>query len=167
MDRPGRPNKTGNKDRIKYFILEENLGDVIFMGLFGLFGKKDVKEDLGKALPYAITTAFTPYRLQANTRSSATLAVSVRNLTSEPVMASIVIEVPDKLSLDQTGLARQKEIRIGTLGPNEERESRADVYGSVGTDKGEYTLGITAFVHYRDYAHVLNAAKKRTVLQVV
>jgi hypothetical protein len=137
------------------------------MGIFGLFGKKDVKADLGKALPYSITTSFTPYRLQANTRSSATLSVNIKNLTNEPVMASVVFEVPDKLSLDQTGFVKQKEIRIGTLGPNEERESRAEVFGSVGTDKGEYTLGITAFVHYRDYAHVLNAAKKRTVLQVV
>ena len=132
-----------------------------------MFGKKDVKADLGKALPYSITTAFTPYRLQANTRSSSTLAVNIRNLTNESVMASIVIEVPEKLSLDQTGFARQKEIRIGMLGPNEQRESRADIYGSIGTDKGEYTLGVTAFVHYRDYAHVLNAAKKRTIIQVV
>ncbi len=137
------------------------------MGIFGLFGKKDVKANLGKALPYSITTAFTPYRLQANTRSNATLAVNIKNLTDEPVMASVVVEVPDKLSLDQTGFAKQKEIRIGVLKPNEERESRVDVNGSVGTDKGEYTIGITAFVHYRDYAHVLNAAKKRTVLQVV
>ncbi len=137
------------------------------MGLFGLFGKKDVKADLGKALPYSIATSFTPYRLQSNARSSTSLSVSLKNLTSEPVMASVVIEVPERLSLDQTGFAKQKEIRIGMLGPGEQRESRADVYGGVGTDKGEYTVGVTAFVHYRDYAHVLNAAKKRTVLQVV
>lgn len=148
-------------------ILGTDSGDVILMGIFGLFGKKDVKADLGKALPYAITTAFTPYRLQANTRSNATLSVNVKNLTNEPVMASIVVEVPDKLSLDQTGFSKQKEIRIGMLGPNEQKESHTDIYSGVGTDKGEYTLGITAFVHYRDYAHVLNAAKKRTILQVV
>ncbi len=137
------------------------------MGIFGLFGKKDVKADLGKPLPYSITTAFTPYRLQANSRSSTQLSVSLKNLTSEPVMASVVIEVPERLSLDQTGFAKEKEIRIGILGPEEKRESRAEIFGDVGTDKGEYTIGVTAFVHYRDYAHVLNAAKKRTVLQVV
>jgi uncharacterized membrane protein len=137
------------------------------MGIFGLFGKKDVKADLGKALPYMITTEFSPYRLRSNTRSSASLSVRVKNLTNEPVMASIVVEVPDKLSLDETGFTKQKEVRIGMLGANEEKNSNVDVFGNTSTDKGEYTIGVTAFVHYRDYAHVLNAAKKRTMLQVV
>ncbi len=137
------------------------------MGIFGLFGKKDVKADLGKALPYMITTEFTPYRLRSNTRSSSALSIRVKNLTSEPVMTSVVVEVPEKLSLDETGFTRQKEVRVGMLAANEEKNANVDVFGNTSTDKGEYTIGVTAFVHYRDYAHVLNAAKKRTMLQVV
>ena len=95
------------------------------------------------------------------------MAIQIKNLTNEPVMASVVLEVPDRLSLDETGFSKQKEVRLGMLGANEEREARVDVYGNTATDAGEYTIGITAFVHYRDYAHVLNAAKKRSVLQVV
>jgi uncharacterized membrane protein len=53
------------------------------------------------------------------------------------------------------------------LSPNEEKEVRAEVHGDVGTDKGEYTLSITAFIHYRDYGHVLNAMKKKTQIEVV
>jgi uncharacterized membrane protein len=137
------------------------------MGIFGLFGKKDVKEDIEKKVPYSIKSSFTPYRLRANNRNSAAMAIQIKNLTNEPVMASVVLEVPDRLSLDETGFSKQKEVRLGMLGANEERETRVDVYGNTATDAGEYTIGITAFVHYRDYAHVLNAAKKRSVLQVV
>lgn len=137
------------------------------MGIFDLFGKKDVKESLGMKGPYSITTAFTPFHLQANVRSKAALTMRIKNMTTEAVMGSVVVEVPDRLSLDETGFTKQKEVRFGTLGPNEEKEASVDVYSSTGTDKGEYTLGVTAFVHYRDYAHVLNAVKKRAVLQAV
>ncbi len=138
------------------------------MGIFDLFGKKDVKENLtGKQLPYAIKTEFVPYKLRANIRSSSSLTLQVKNLTSEAVMGSVVVEVPDKLSLDETGFAKQKEVRFGMLAPNEQKDSRVDVYSGTGTDKGDYTIGVTAFVHYRDYAHVLNAVKKRAVIQVI
>lgn len=137
------------------------------MGLFGLFGKKDVKEELGKAMPFAITSGFTPFHLRANTRSTSTLSIKLKNLTGESVMASVVIEVPDKLSMDETGFARQKEVRLGMLAPNDEKGLGVDIYGNTSTDSGEYTIGINAFVHYRDYAHVLNGAKKRVLLRVV
>jgi len=65
------------------------------------------------------------------------------------------------------GLANTKEIRIGELAPNEEKEVRADIYSNSGTEKGEYTLVLTAFAHYRDYGHVLNAMKKRSIVEVV
>jgi hypothetical protein len=137
------------------------------MGIFDLFGKKDVKEDLGRQLPYAVKTEFVPYRLKSNQRSVSSLNMQVKNLTSEPVMGSVVVEVPDRLSLDETGFSKQKEVRFGMLAPNEQKDARVDIFSGVGTDKGEYTVGVTAFVHYRDYAHVLNAVKKRAVIEVV
>jgi len=137
------------------------------MGIFDLFGKKDVATDLGKQLPFNINTEFVPYKLKANMRGSSTLIINLKNMTQEPVMSSVVVEVPDRVSLDTTGIAKQKEVRIGTLAPNENKEAKIEVYGGAGTDKGEYTITITAFIHYRDYAHVLNAMKKRTLIEAV
>jgi uncharacterized membrane protein len=137
------------------------------MGIFDLFGKKDVANDLKKALPYSINTEFSPYKLKANSRSSSTLSVNLKNMTGEPVMSSVVVQVPDRVSLDNTGIAREKEVRLGTLAPNEAKLANIEIFSNSGTDKGEYTITVTAFIHYRDYAHVLNAMKKRSVLEAV
>ena len=137
------------------------------MGIFDLFGKKDVGTDLRKQLPYNITTEFVPYKLKANSRGSTTLVMSLKNMTESPVTSSVVVEVPERISLDSTGMSKEKEVRLGTLAPNESKEAKVEIFSSAGTDKGEYTLTITAFIHYRDYAHVLNAMKKRTILEAV
>ena len=137
------------------------------MGLFDRFGKRNVADDLEKQLPYAMKTEFVPYKLKANGRSSSSLFVSVKNLTKEPVMSSVVVEVPQKLNLDEIGMAKQKEVRIGMLAPNEEKRATVDIYAGPATDKGDYTLSVTAFVHYRDYGHVLNSMKKRIMISAV
>ncbi len=137
------------------------------MGIFDLFGKKDVATDLKKMLPYAITTEFVPYKLKANSRGSSQLTVSLRNMTQEPVVSSVVVQVPERISLDTTGLSREREIRLGILGPREGKDAKVDVYSSSSTDKGEYTVTITAFIHYRNYEYVLNGMKKRTTIEAV
>ena len=83
------------------------------MKLGDLFGKKDVSTILQKSVPYKMTTSCFPYKLYANRKGSTMLTVSIENLTSEPLMSSIVIKLPSKLSFDQTGLSREKEIRLG------------------------------------------------------
>lgn len=137
------------------------------MGLFDIFGKRDVSANLGARFPYAMKTEFVPYRLRAREQNSVTLIVTLKNLTGEPVMSSVVVNVPQQLSMDTMGLSKEKEVRLGTLGPNEEKESKIDINGGPATDRGEYTITVTSFVHYRDYAHILNSMKKRTVLEVV
>lgn len=137
------------------------------MGIFDLFGKKDVATDLRRQLPYNISTSFVPYKLKANSRGSSSLMINLKNMTQEPVTSSVVVEVPERVSLDTTGIAREKEVRLGTLLPNESREAKVDIFSGAGTDRGEYTITITAFIHYRDYAHVLNAMKKRAVIEAV
>lgn len=137
------------------------------MGIFDLFGKRDVSGSLGKKMPYAIRTEFVPYKLKAKERSSSSFVVTIKNLTGEPVVSSLVIDVPKQLSLDSTGISKQKELRLGTLSPDESKETKTEVFGDVGTDSGEYTITLTAFIHYRDYAHVLNAMKKRVVIEAV
>lgn len=137
------------------------------MGIFDLFGKRDVATDLRKQLPYSISTAFVPYKLKANSRGSTMLRVNLKNMTQEPVISSVVVQVPDRISLDSTGIAKEKEVRLGTLAPGESRDAKVDVFSGANTDKGEYTVTISAFIHYRDYAHVLNAMKKRTTVEAV
>lgn len=137
------------------------------MKITDLFGKKNVTEEIQKSSPYRVVTRFVPYRLRANVRNSASLSINIKNMTREPLMTSLVVEVPKQLSFDSTGLAKAKEIRFGDLAANEERDQRIDIYGDTGTDKGEYTISIVAFAHYRDYGHILNAMRKTTALEVV
>jgi hypothetical protein len=137
------------------------------MKILDLFGKKDAAQEVGRSLPYRVTSEFIPYRLYANRKGSSLLLMRLKNLTNEPVLSSVVVEVPKGLSLDDTGLSAAKELRLGTLAPGDEKEARVEVHGDTGTDKGEYTLSITAFIHYRDYGHVLNAMKKKALLEVV
>ena len=137
------------------------------MGLLDLFGKKDVAADLGARFPYYMKTEFVPYKLKSLERSSSSLLITVKNLTGEPVMGSIVVSVPRQLSVDSTGISKEKEIRLGSLSPNEQKETRFEIFSDVKTDKGEYTITVTAFVHYRDYAHILNSMRKRTVIEAV
>ncbi|MEM0200976.1 MAG: hypothetical protein QXD23_01060 [Candidatus Micrarchaeaceae archaeon] len=137
------------------------------MGLFDLFGKKDVSQDVTKTLPFMLVTEFVPYKIKSREKNNCSLNIKIKNLTKEPVLSSIVIEVPKQLSFDAMGISKQKEVKIGNLGPNEEKISSIDIHGGVGTDKGSYTITITAFVHYRDYAHVINEMRKRTILEVI
>ncbi len=137
------------------------------MKILDLFGKKDVTQEVGKTLPYRVYAEFIPFKLYANRKSSSMLLLKVKNLTTEPVLGSVVVSVPKGISLDETGLSAEKELKLGTLSANEEKEARAYIYGDSGTDKGDYTLSITAFIHYRDYGHVLNAVRKKAILEVV
>ena len=136
------------------------------MKISDLFGKKRV-EDIQKSTPFRIMTEFVPYKMYANRKSSSSLNIKLKNLTSEPLMTSVVVELPKQLSFDQMGLTKEKELRLGDITPEEEKQSRVDIYSDVGTEKGEYTITVTALAHYRDYGHVLNAIKKRTSVEVV
>ncbi len=137
------------------------------MKLGDLFGKKDVSTILQKSVPYKMTTSCFPYKLYANRKGSTMLTVSIENLTSEPLMSSIVIKLPSKLSFDQTGLSREKEIRLGDLKPREGKDARIDIFSDVGTERGDYTIDLMAIAHYRDYGHVINAIRKRIQVGVV
>jgi uncharacterized membrane protein len=138
-----------------------------FMAIFNLFGKKDVSKELVKGSPYRLFTEWVPYKLYANKNSSCTLNVKLKNMTNESLLTSVVVELPDTLGFDHMGMVKQKELRIGDMGPNEEKEIGLEVFGGLGSDAGEYTITLTAMAHYRDYGHIINAVKKRTTLQVV
>ena len=114
-----------------------------------------------------ISTELVPYRLYSRRNSSATLMVKVRNVTKDILLTSVVAELPNKLGFDEMVLSRQREIRVGEMQPNEQKEVKFNIYGGVGSDAGEYTLRLTTIAHYRDYSHVLNAVKKQVQISVV
>jgi uncharacterized membrane protein len=136
------------------------------MGLFDVFGKKNVSEDISKKYPFRISVNFIPYKLNANSKSSVEVNIKVKNLLNEPALTSVVIEVPKQLGLEETCISKTKEIRIGTLAPQEEKEIKCEIWGSNATDKGEYTISVSAFAHYINYAYVITGLKKRAMLRV-
>lgn len=137
------------------------------MGIFNIFGKKDVSNDITKGSPFKVYTELVPYKLYANRKSNASLMVRVKNMTKEVLLTSVVAELPSKLGFDEVGVSRQREMRVGEIQPNEEREVRFDLFSNLNSDAGEYTMTLTAIAHYRDYGHVINAVKKRTTINVV
>ena len=137
------------------------------MGIFDIFGKKDASKDITTGSPFMISTELVPYRLYARRNSSAMLMVKVRNVTKDIILTSVVAELPPKLGFDEMVLSRQKEVRLGELPANEEKEIKFNLYGNVGSEPGEYTLRLTTIAHYRDYGHVLNAVKKQIQISVV
>jgi uncharacterized membrane protein len=137
------------------------------MGIFNIFGKKDSGEELMRPLPFKITTEWVPYRLYAKKSSSSSLRVRVRNATKEILLTSVVAELPKQLAFESMGLTKEREMRLGELAPNEEKDVRFEVFSGMNSDPGEYTLNLTAISHYRDYGHVINAVKKRVTISMV
>ncbi|MGC8680052.1 MAG: hypothetical protein ACP5T6_01995 [Candidatus Micrarchaeia archaeon] len=137
------------------------------MGIFNLFGKKDVSEDLTKGMPFKIATEWIPYRLYANKKSTATLVIKIKNMTKEVLLTSVVIELPKQLAFDNISIEKEKELRLGEISPEEEREIHTEVMTTLNSDPGEYTLSLTAIAHYRDYGHVINEVKRRVAVEVV
>jgi uncharacterized membrane protein len=137
------------------------------MGILNIFGKKDSAKEITKGPPYSVSTELVPYKLYAKKNSSASLSIKLRNLTKDVLLTSVVVESPGKIGFDEMLVSKQRELRIGDMQPGEDKEVRLSVYGGPGSDAGEYTLTLTAIAHYRDYAHVLNAVKKRVVVDIV
>ncbi|MCL5430609.1 MAG: hypothetical protein M1504_04020 [Candidatus Marsarchaeota archaeon] len=138
------------------------------MGIFSnLFGKKNVAAELTKNSPFIVSTEWIPYKLYAKKKSSSTLYVKIRNITKEPLLTSVVAQLPSQLGFEGIGLSKEREVRVGELAPNEEKEVKMEVFSGLNSDAGEYTLSLTAMAHYRDYGHILNAVKKKVTVDVV
>jgi len=137
------------------------------MGLLDIFGKKDVSAELTKKVPYELKLSFNPLRISANKSDSVRMTISLTNRSSEPLLTSVIVQVPKKLGLDQTCLSNVREIRLGELSPGERKEIAVDVYSSTKTDEGSYPVTVTAIAHYRNYAYVLNSESKSTQLRAV
>ncbi len=135
------------------------------MSIFDVFKKSD--EGAGPRSPYFVGISVTPYRLHANRRDSVMVTVNVRNLTKDPLMTSVEMELPSGLSFDDIGMVRKKLFKLDSLDPGKEKEVKANVLGNVKTDKGDYTMNVVTTAHFRDYDHVVNAVRKTHTLGVL
>jgi hypothetical protein len=133
--------------------------------LGGLFGKK-VEETPGRS-PFSIKTSLLPVRMASHKIMSVDLNIKIKNMLSESNLTSIMIQVPKGMGLDQTGIAKAKEIRIGYLSKGEEKELVIPIWGHVTTEPGVYNIGVEIFSHYRTYAYIQNSIKKLVELRVV
>jgi len=135
--------------------------------LLGIFGKRDVGEELVRKVPYAMKLSFHPYRLNANKMESVLLIVELKNLKEEVLLTSVIVQLPKNLGFDQTALSNAREIRLGELKPGEEKVVKIEVWGNPRTDSAEYPIDVTAICHYRNYGYMLNAEKKGITLRAV
>jgi uncharacterized membrane protein len=135
------------------------------MGILdNIFGKKE--EESGKG-PFSLKTSLSPVRMTAYKITSVDLTIKVKNLSKEPSLTSIMIQVPKGLGLDQTGIAKAKELRLGYLNKGEEKDIVVPIWGNVTTAPGDYKIGLEVFCHYRTYAYIQNSVRKIVELRVV
>ncbi len=118
-------------------------------------------------IPYDLKVEFSPLRLKKGDERPVEMRVKVRNLDSEENLTSVVVEIPKTVGFDRTGFVNRKEIRIGKMLPNEEKDFKVDLYSHTKTEQGSYRIRIIANKHYRGYSHILSNAVKEATLRIV
>ncbi len=144
--------------------------------LDGILGKPSQAEKTGEGgigptpvhgIPFTVSTKFNPMRLKARTENSADLILEVSNKSESAQLCSVVVEVPKAIGFDNVGLSKRKELRLGALEGGASKRMAVTLTANSQTPPGAYTLAVTVYSHYRDYAHVLNSAAKSVELRVV
>jgi len=136
------------------------------MGILdNLMGKKE--EPARAGLPFNVSTALRPVRLNARKENCLELLVTVANASNEPLMMSVSVEVPKQLGFENVSIAKIKEIRMGELAAQAEKTMSISICATSLTPAGTYSAQLTVSQHYRDYSHVLNYAKKSVEVRVV
>lgn len=125
------------------------------------------EEPAREGLPFNISTALRPVRLNARKENSLEVLVTIKNVSGAPIMASVSAEVPKSLGFENLGITKIKEIRIGELPSQKEKTVSFSVCASSQTPPGTYSVLVTVSHHYRDYSHVLNYAKKAVEVRAV
>ncbi|MGC8851326.1 MAG: hypothetical protein ACP5O3_03825 [Candidatus Micrarchaeia archaeon] len=133
------------------------------MGIFDLFGKKEVSQNESY---YSIKTELHPFRLYAHKNDYVNLQITLKNNFQRELLTSLVLIVPRGLGFEQSALSTQKEIRIGMLKAGEEKTFKIPIWATQRTDAGDYKIKIFAIAHYHDYAYVLNESRKIITLRV-
>ncbi len=118
-------------------------------------------------IPYDVKIEFSPLRMKKGDERPTQMLINVRNMENEENLTSVVIEIPREMGFDKTGAVSRKEIRIGTLKPNEEKNFQIELFPNYRAEPGTYDVAIKANKHYRGYSHIINTAQKNISLRIV
>jgi len=118
-------------------------------------------------IPYDVKIEFSPLRMKKGDERSTQMFINVRNLEKEENLTSVVIEIPREMGFDKTGTVSRKEIRIGTLKPNDSKELTIELFSNHRTEEGIYDIRVKANKHYRGYSHIIDATEKNINLRIV
>lgn len=123
------------------------------------------RQEGGAKFPVLISTKFVPMRLNANKKDNVELRIKIKNLRDEKQLISLIVELPEGLSFDGTGLSLAREEKLGWIPPLGEKEIRLVIWGNRSTNPGEYKIRITVFGHHQNYNYVLFKIKKNVTLR--
>ncbi len=138
------------------------------MGFFdSIKGILPTTEQKKSAVPFVLTTNFTPFRLTAKKNDSVELFIDVDSIYGADTLASVSVAVPRGLGMDSTLLNREKTFKLDNIKNGESKRVIAQIFSSTSTQPGTYKIRVEAFAHFRDYRHVENSIKKIIEIRVV
>jgi uncharacterized membrane protein len=118
-------------------------------------------------IPYDVKIEFSPLRIKKGDERPTQMLIDVKNLEKEELLTSVVVEIPREMGFDKTGAVSRKEIRIGTLKPNDTKEFTIELYPNHRAEPGAYDIKVKANKHYRGYSHIIDSSEKTVVLRIV
>lgn len=127
-----------------------------------LFGKKKFES---KPL-FSLHAELHPYALKANKSDYVDLEVTLHNNSESELLTSLVAVVPKGLGFERSAISHEKEARLGYMAPGQSRFVKLQLWSTERTERGGYPVRLFAISHYKDYAHVLNEARKVIDLRV-
>lgn len=115
----------------------------------------------------SLSTRCNPIRISLMGKDIIMLTLTVKNISEEPRLVSVDMEVPPELSLDETGILNKKSTRLGELMPGVSGEVRFDIRATHRASPKEYSARMTAFVNYRNYNSVLEKVSTTAAIRVI
>ncbi len=114
-----------------------------------------------------VKTSLFPYRLKLSNREPIELSFTITNNGIKPKLVSFVLELPQQLGLDKSGMNRVVRKRLADkLIPNQTRKFVYEIFPSKVTDTGEYTASLNVSEHFQDYTYVLDNKDEQITIKV-
>lgn len=107
-----------------------------------------------------ISTQLFPYRLKMENRQPVELAVTVKNVSREPVLVSYDVNVDRTLSMDKGGYKNTTNNKIGVLAPGASAKGRFEIHAKHVARVGMHKIYIRATEHFNNYNLVKSEYRK-------
>jgi hypothetical protein len=113
-----------------------------------------------------ISANFYPYRLVLQRKEPASLEIVIRNDEAADKLLSMELFLGADLGMDRGALKASASEKIGILKPGEQKRFRYDIFPKPFVQKGEKTIEIVLFEHYRNFDYVTKKYSKKISLIV-